>query len=156
MPGRGHCVRGNQEDRPDDSSTRVPDDPDDRSPVSEDFAPHWSRFEFYKDFEKKSVYEAEDLVVERFAGSDGDVSSGAMKRLPYVTTLSLGPRPVLYQGLSSTGASHPVYERTIVCTKRFGEPKTYSGDGIPFYGTNVAGDAWHVQGAEVRGIALAA
>jgi len=57
LPGRGYCVRGNLEDRPDDSSTRVPDDPDDRSPVSEDFGPHWSRVEFYKDFGKKSVYE---------------------------------------------------------------------------------------------------
>ena len=103
--------------------------------MSEDFAPHWSRFEFYKDFEKKSVYEAEDLVIERFAGSDGDVMSGAMKRLPYVTTLCLGARPVLYQGLPSIGASHPVYERTIVCVKRFGKPKTYSGDGIPSSGS---------------------
>ena len=95
-------------------------------------------------------------MLERFSSSDGDVVSGALKRLPYATTLSLGSRPVLFQGLPSIGASHPVHERTIVCTKRFGEPMSYSGDGIPFYGVNVACDAWHVQGAEVRGIALAA
>ena len=63
---------------------------------------------------------------------------------------------MLFQGLPSVGASHPVYERTIVCIKRFGKPTTWSGDGIPFYGVNVAGDAWHIQGAEARGIAVVA
>jgi len=140
MPGRGRVVRGNLEDRPDDSSTRVPDDPEDQSPVSEDFGPHWTRSTVYQEFEGKSIYEAEDLVIDRFAVADGDVTSGALKRLPYVTTLCLGARPVLFQGLPSIGASHPVYERTVVCTKRFGKPTTWSGDGIPFYGVNVAGD----------------
>ena len=156
MPGRGRIVRGNQEDCPDDSSTRVPDDPEDRSPVSEDFGPHWTRYTMFKDFEGKSIYEAEDLVIDRFAASDGDVTSGDMKRLPYVTTLCLGARPVLKQGLPSIGANNSVYERTIVCTKRFGEPTTWSGDGIPFYGVNVVGDTWHVQGAESRGVAVVA
>jgi len=112
------------EDRPDGASTRVPEgsevQTEDRSPVSEDFGPHWSMLEFYTSIEKKSVYEAEDMVLERFGDADGDASSGALKRLPYRTTLSLGTRPVLRQGLSSIGANNPVFERTIVCTKRFG------------------------------------
>ena len=112
--------------------------------------------DFYRSIEKKRVYEAEDMVLERFGSSDGDALAGAMKRLPYRTTLSLGTRPVLPQDLPSMGASNPVFERTIVCTKRFGKPMDYSGDGVPFYGVNVACDAWHVQAAEARGIALAA
>ena len=82
--------------------------------MSEDFGPYWTRSTVYKDFEGKSVHEAEDLVIDRFAVSDGDVTSGAMKRLPYVTTLCLGVWPVLFQGLPSIGVSHPVYERTVV------------------------------------------
>ena len=156
MLGRGRVVRGNFEDCPDDTSTRIPDDPDDRSPASEDFAPHWVRGAMLKDLEGKSVYEAEDMVIDRFASSEGDVTSGAMKRVPYVTTLCLGPRPALSQGLSTIGSGNPVYERTIVCIKRFGRPTTWSGDGIPFYGINTVGDSWHVQGAESRGVAVAA
>ena len=82
MLGRGRVVRGNFEDCPDDTSTRIPEDPDDRSPVSEDFAPHWVRGAMLKDLEGKSVYEAEDMVIDRFASSEGDVTSGAMKRVP--------------------------------------------------------------------------
>ena len=78
------------------------------------------------------------MVLERFGSADGDALAGALKRLPYRTTLSLGARPVLRQGLPSIGASNPVFERTIVCIKRFGEPMDYSGDGIPLYGVNVA------------------
>ena len=72
------------EDRPDDSPTRVPEvsevQTEDRSPGSEDFEPHWSMLDFYRSIEKKSVYEAEDMVLERFGSSEGDAPAGAMKR----------------------------------------------------------------------------
>ena len=124
--------------------------------MSEEFGPQWKMLEFYTSIEKKSVYEAEDMVLDRLGDADGDASSGAQKHLPYRTTLGLGTRPMLRQGLPSIGANHPVFERTLVCTKRFGKPTDYSGDGIPLYGVDVACDGWHVQAAEARGIALAA
>ena len=76
--------------------------------MSEDFGPHWNLIEFYRSLEQKSVYEVEDAVLERFSSSDGDVVSGAMKRLPYATTLSLGlsasivPGPSLHRGEQSS------------------------------------------------------
>jgi hypothetical protein len=148
------------EDRCEETSPRVPEgsevQTEDRSPMSEDFGPQWEMTEFYSSIESKSVYEAEDMVLERLGDADNDASSEALKHLPYRTTLGLGTRPLLRQGLSSVGSNHPVFERTLACPKRFGEPLDYSGDGIPFYGVNVARDGWHVQAAEVRGIALAA
>ena len=39
--------------------------------MSEDVEPHWSMLEFYRSIEKKCVYEAEDMVLERFGGADG-------------------------------------------------------------------------------------
>ena len=38
--------------------------------------------EFYTSIESKSVYEAEDMVLERLGDADNDVSSGALKHLP--------------------------------------------------------------------------
>ena len=106
--------------------------------------------EFYLSIGNKSVYEAEDLVLSRLGDADNEVTSGAFKQLPYRTTLRLGSRPALTQGLPSVVANNPVFERTLACPRRFGSPLDYSGDGIPFFGVNVARDNWHVQGAEVR------
>jgi hypothetical protein len=113
-------------------------------------------YEFYVDIEKKSVYVTEDMVLERLGDADGDAVFGCVETFAVQDHAQPRGPAGLASGPLLRWANHPVFERTIVCTKRFGKPVDYSGDGIPFYGVNVACDSWHVQAAEARRIALAA
>ena len=75
--------------------------------MSEEFGPQWKMLVFYTSIEKKSVYEAEDMVLDRLGDADGDASSGALKHLPYRTTLGLGDSADVASGSSLHRSESP-------------------------------------------------